>query len=449
MPWYGWDDDFYEPDDKQSNAATDTLVIAGPLYAVSKRGDIGATWWGKQWVAAMMAMGDTRLSRGKSYARNGSVRELRIQSGGASGPVQGSSRRPYDTGINLRVFTADEWDRALDTLSGQAIYSANLLAGEMPSDIESVFQSIGLSLFPSSRRDIGFDCTCPDWGDPCKHAAALYYLLAEQLDADPFVLFHLRGMPRERVLAELRRRRGGDQVAESTTAEQAPRIDADVERFWMGSAIQPLQTAPVIPAQPPLLIVMGEPPENTGKELRRIYQHVSQEAMDWLLREPDEPPPAGEPIAPEHLAPTASQGSKSTAAPVRPDLPKALSVADLALIRDREARFAAILVDCYDVHEELAAFHVYVEDALILPFEAVWDDPDSLDRGLPVTVIGVAGVSYKRGVLLSIKLGGKKRRVPAEQVRVLNSEDRNAIVLEDYRDWWEGFGGFDDFDEIW
>ena len=92
----------------------------------------------------------------------------------------------------------------LAALAGQAIYSAKLLAGEMPADIESVFQSVDLSLFPRSLDDIYFECSCPDSGNPCKHAAAVYYLLAEQIDADPFVLFHLRGRTRDQVLAALR-----------------------------------------------------------------------------------------------------------------------------------------------------------------------------------------------------------------------------------------------------
>jgi uncharacterized Zn finger protein len=141
----------------------DTLVIEGPVRAVSTRGDIGREWWGREWVAAMEHLGLTaRLQRGKRYARNGSVKRLEIGRGIAFAPVQGSRRNPYRTAIHLKPLTPDEWERALEALAEQAIYSAKLLAGEMPGDIEGVFQSAGLSLFPQSKEDIIFECSCPD-----------------------------------------------------------------------------------------------------------------------------------------------------------------------------------------------------------------------------------------------------------------------------------------------
>src|SRR5690606_10461275 len=118
--------------------------------------------------------------------------------------VRGSYGRQYRTAIELRTLDDQQWQQAFDTLSEQAIYAAKLLAGEMPGDIEAVFQHTGLSLFPKTKKDIAFICSCPDWGNPCKHAAAVYYLIAEQLDADPFILFHLRGRSRNAVIQALR-----------------------------------------------------------------------------------------------------------------------------------------------------------------------------------------------------------------------------------------------------
>jgi uncharacterized Zn finger protein len=158
------------------------------------------------------------------------------------------------------------------------------LAGEMPADIEAVFQSIGLSLFPRSLKDIVFTCSCPDWGDPCKHAAAVYYLLAEQLDADPFILMHLRGRTREQVLAVLRSHRSaavnGDEVIPAVS--DAPALDADLHGFWTGSAVNLIRSAPVRPDQPPLLRRLGDPPGNIADRLRELYAMVSDEAYRWL-----------------------------------------------------------------------------------------------------------------------------------------------------------------------
>ncbi|GHH02724.1 hypothetical protein GCM10012319_71250 [Comamonas sp. KCTC 72670] len=95
-------------------------------------------------------------------------------------------------------------------MAGRAQYAAELLAGTMPQDIDAVFRAAGVSLFPRSREELVTNCTCPDWGDPCKHVAATHYVLGEALDRDPFLLFELRGWTKARVLDALRAARGGE-----------------------------------------------------------------------------------------------------------------------------------------------------------------------------------------------------------------------------------------------
>jgi uncharacterized Zn finger protein len=287
---YYYDDDFEDDVDcgEDHETPAEAIVIEGPLRAISKRGDIGVEWWAKQWVAAVEAFyHDNRLQRGRTYARNGSVRQLEIGHGTAYARVQGSRSFPYCTEITLNPFAAEEWKQALAALGGQAIYSAKLLAGEMPSDIESVFQSVGLSLFPRSLEDIHFECSCPDYGNPCKHAAAVYYLLAEQIDADPFVLFHLRGKPREQILTTLRGLRSaatGTADAEETATvavPQAPALDADLSRFW-GASTNLIHSAPVAPKKPPVLVQLGDPPDGIADDLRKIYRAITAEAIEQL-----------------------------------------------------------------------------------------------------------------------------------------------------------------------
>jgi uncharacterized Zn finger protein len=291
---YNYDDDFEDDVDcgEDHETPAEAIVIDGPIRAISKRGDIGVEWWGKQWVAAVEAFyHDNRLQRGRSYARNGSVRQLEIGHGTAYARVQGSRRFPYCTEINLKPFAAKEWKQALAALAGQAIYSAKLLAGEMPSDIETVFQSVGLSLFPRNLADIRFDCSCPDYGNPCKHAAAVYYLLAEQIDADPFVLFHLRGRTREQILTTLRSLRSAAtgvtaEVEEdaAAVASHAPALDADLSRFW-GAPTNLIHSAPVAPKKPPVLVQLGDPPDGIADDLRKIYRAISASAMELLGRD--------------------------------------------------------------------------------------------------------------------------------------------------------------------
>ena len=279
--WYDFDDDdFFDDDDTLSEYSTpaNAVVIAGPVRAASRRGDIGQEWWGQQWVHALEHIGlDGRLQRGKRYARNGSVLTLEIAHGMVYAEVQGSQRTPYRTSINLKTLTDAEWQKALTALSEQAIYVAKLLAGEMPGDIEGVFQHMGLSLFPRHQRDIDFVCSCPDWGEPCKHAAAVYYLVAEQLDNDPFILFHIRGRTRDNVLQALRQYDvqvlpEADTLAYELTADD----------FWDNDMTLLVRQMPARMDEPFALCQLGDPPAPIQNELHKLYLQMSDEARRWL-----------------------------------------------------------------------------------------------------------------------------------------------------------------------
>lgn len=278
--WYN-NDDYYDDDTTLADYETlsTTLVIEGPIRAESKRGDIGREWWGRQWVNAMEHLGlDGRLGRGKRYARNGSVVRLEISHGMVYAEVRGSRSNSYRTAINLKTLSDSDWKQALEALSEQAIYAAKLLTGEMPGDIEAVFQHVGLSLFPKTKRDIDFVCSCPDWGDPCKHAAAVYYLVAEQLDVDPFILFHIRGRNRETILQALRSYditiEDGDEVNISP-----PLIVTD---FWQEVDMSLVRQMPTSMEEPFALRQLGSPPGHMEKDLKKLYRDISDEAQGWL-----------------------------------------------------------------------------------------------------------------------------------------------------------------------
>ena len=122
-------------------------------------------------------------------------------------------RTPYRISIKINHLTDAEWDKVLTRLSEQAIFTAQLLAGEMPQEIEQAFERAKVSLFPSNRRDLETDCSCPDYSNPCKHIAATHYILGERFDEDPFLIFRLRGRTQEQVMRELRKRRAGSEEA--------------------------------------------------------------------------------------------------------------------------------------------------------------------------------------------------------------------------------------------
>jgi uncharacterized Zn finger protein len=169
------------------------------------------TWWGRAWLEALgqrAQLDPNRLPRGRDYARSGAVGELVVSPGEARAEVRGRKRSPYLTRVRVRPFTDDEWDRVLDVICAQLGRAAALLDGEVPPEVADDLAAAGLSLLPGSG-EVGPRCSCPDEADPCKHAAAVCYLVADALDADPFIALLLRGRTRGEVLAGLRARRRG------------------------------------------------------------------------------------------------------------------------------------------------------------------------------------------------------------------------------------------------
>jgi uncharacterized Zn finger protein len=189
--------------------ASRPLPVEGGLKARSTRGAIGRTWWSGRFIAVLESIiVGGRLERGRNYARRGQVISLNVAPGMVSALVQGSRVQPYRVRVGLAAFGKPEWDRLERSLAESAWYSAKLLAGEMPEDIEDVFEQLGLALFPASSLELAMQCSCPDWEVPCKHIAAVFYLLAEAFDGDPFAILAWRGRDREELLANLHALRG-------------------------------------------------------------------------------------------------------------------------------------------------------------------------------------------------------------------------------------------------
>ena len=254
----------------------------GPGPRRPGRRPFGATWWGRAWVDALegrASLDPNRLPRGRTYARGGAVGELELAPGQVTAPVQGSRRTPYRVTVRVRTFDDAGWEAVLDAFASAIGHTAALLDGELPPEVAADAADAGFDLLPGPG-EIQPRCTCPDWADPCKHAAAVCYLVADALDADPFGIFLLRGRTRVEVLAGLRARRAQpatgqahDEDLELATATDrgVPAADA-----WRGSlqaisggagapseaggvAVLPLVPLPPSrPGRPPILI--GEPP---------------------------------------------------------------------------------------------------------------------------------------------------------------------------------------------
>lgn len=214
--------------------------VDGGIEARSRHGDIGETWWSRRFLAMLDSFDlGSRLSRGRTYARRGQVMHMEVRPGVVDARVQGTRVRPYRVRLGVEVLSERDWLRAERAMARKAIFAASLLAGEMPAEIEEVFAECDLSLFPTAAGQLSSSCTCPDWSSLCKHVAAVFYLLAEAFDADPFLVFTWRGRTRDQLLDRLRALRGAGPAAvpeaEPAPAEGPPVPDpgaADLERFW-------------------------------------------------------------------------------------------------------------------------------------------------------------------------------------------------------------------------
>lgn len=196
-----------------------------PEHGIKVR-KFGSTWWGQRWVTALERFGhaySARLGRGRSYARQGRVHDLAVKDGVVTARVTGSRPTPYQVTLRLAPLPGRIWEAATEAMAARAVFAARLLAGEMPQEIDEAFGGSRSSLFPEREKDLATNCTCPDWANPCKHVAAVHYVLGEAFDRDPFLLFELRGRSKAEVLAALRRLRAASPAAPpSSEPEEAP-----------------------------------------------------------------------------------------------------------------------------------------------------------------------------------------------------------------------------------
>ncbi|GAA3396819.1 SWIM zinc finger family protein [Streptomyces roseoviridis] len=211
-------------------------------------GRFAATWWGNAWVDALedTALDAARLARGKAYAQRGHVDAITVTPGRVVAYVHGTRPRPYRTEIRLRTLGDDDWERFLDRAAARPEHIAALLDKDVPHALEAV-----TGLLPAPG-DLVPDCSCPDDGYPCKHAAALCYQSARLLDEDPFVLFLMRGRGEQEILAALTRRNAARSAAEGATA--APTLPTVPARTVLapttGHSLPPLPPPLPAPAHP-------------------------------------------------------------------------------------------------------------------------------------------------------------------------------------------------------
>ena len=200
-----------------------TISNNNGITAIGDEGLGQQPWWVEQWMELINGYRfKKRLERAWGYAREGNVTSIRFEGRRVHARVQGTGEDPYKVKLWLDVLNDEDWDYVLEALAQKARWSAQLLAGIMPSDIERAFAASGKRLFPFKLQEVRSECTCPDKANPCKHISAVYFLMGDRFSEDPFVLFQLRGRNRAKLLEDLAERR---QQLLSKLAEQASADD--------------------------------------------------------------------------------------------------------------------------------------------------------------------------------------------------------------------------------
>ncbi|MGB5834177.1 MAG: SWIM zinc finger family protein [Thiohalocapsa sp.] len=251
----------------------------------------GRTWWGIRFLDALEGFTDSgRLQRGRGYCSDSRILDFAITDGlvtatvrGNVNPYYGVYKEPkYQTRIQMTPLAKRDWARAIDHIGNRADLVARLLMNEMPDDIESAFVSNGAgngtgkahvttqSLLPLNRQDFKLtDCSCPDYANPCKHIAGVYYRLARQLDHDPFLLFELRGLSREHLRATLSKTALGHALQGLTdtgtpeplatdsyfTRPQTTPTSPDYQAFWHGTKRLPCELPAMRAAELPAILI--------------------------------------------------------------------------------------------------------------------------------------------------------------------------------------------------
>ncbi len=281
--------------------------VTGGIKAQGGKNLGGSNWWAKRWVEVLERYAEeeyeigARLKRGKTYARKGQVVALEISKGKVAASVQGSRANPYKVVIRVDTLDRDDWKRVIARFAGQPLHVAKLLAGEMPAEIEDAFNEEGVPFFPYDYHELDVRCGCQDWVSPCKHIAAVLYLLGEEIDRDPFLIFKLRGMEREKLMKELgksvtpadgKRRRSKTDLSSADEAVTDQPLSTDLERFWGSTKLPPLIAEPSPPPayKAGLLKQLGNFPTWRGEQplfptLEPLYAQAAAAAMEILARE--------------------------------------------------------------------------------------------------------------------------------------------------------------------
>ncbi len=252
------------------------------------------TTWSDAWLEALLAFSHPgRMRRGRRFARENLIKNLDIKPGKIDASVK-DGKKLFDVEIQVPPLDDASWEKIIDELASQAIYSARLLSGDIPPEVMEVFDEAGASLFPSAN-DLEASCTCPDWETPCKHIAGVYYYLAEQFEKDPFLLFYFRGRSKDELMDALRAHRTRshpEAEGASVTVFRDRPLEQQLDHFWeIGPELSDISFTIAKPSLPmPDFKRLGRPPFtdiDLYSLLKPIYETVTDKTISWAYQKTD------------------------------------------------------------------------------------------------------------------------------------------------------------------
>jgi uncharacterized Zn finger protein len=186
------------------------------------------SFWGKSWCTNLERYSDyeNRLPRGRTYVRNGSVFDLQITRGKVAAAVSGSDL--YTVTITIAPVPATRWKAICRDCAGTIDSLVELLQGRLSKGVMDRVCREGDGLFPAPK-EIKLSCSCPDWADMCKHVAAVLYGVGAKLDEKPALLFQLRGVDENQLLAN-----AGQELSLKKAVPATTKVleDGDVARLF-------------------------------------------------------------------------------------------------------------------------------------------------------------------------------------------------------------------------
>ena len=268
------------------------------------------TWWGKEFLRALEdCMDPGRLSRGRSYSAPRRRQSFSIKKGKIAATVMGNINPYFDVyetpyykvEIGFEKIASTRWNAILKRLGSNADWVTHLVLGEVPPSIEEALEGATVKLLPRTHREIQASCSCPDWANPCKHIAGIYYHVASLIDRDPLLLFEFRGLERSKLLEAVSKSEFGSalrgeaeaavpDLAASAREPRYPSVGAvpieapasDLRTFWRGRPVPREADRQVPPVSALLLRRAGDYPEFWHREISfletmaAIYERVAK-----------------------------------------------------------------------------------------------------------------------------------------------------------------------------